>query len=396
MAIFRTAETRETRSGNGFTSFTDIIGSNQSHSGTSVTQENATNLPAVYRCVSLNVDTVATLPVDAMTRHGGNRKPASEPFWLGDLGPNDHQDWGQFIGMAQASLELDGNAFILKASNAAGAPIALYVLAPNSVRVSKEKERIIYWAATDKGPKPYASTAILHIRGLTLPGTERGLSPVAAARQTIGLGLAAERYGAQFFGSGATLSGVVTTPGSLTPEMAQNLQEQFQRKHGGISKSHAIGVLSGGASWTPLSVKPEESQFLETRKYTDVQIAHMYGTPPEYVTDTSGASGYVSGLYARQYMWLQTGINPRLVRLERALSTLLPRGTYIKFNRNAFLAMEPTDRANFYSAGLRDRWLTPNEVRELEDMNDLKGGDDPLWSVQWNGAGTTPPDNGGP
>ncbi|MBU0631006.1 MAG: phage portal protein, partial [Candidatus Margulisbacteria bacterium] len=198
-----------------------------------------------------------------------------------------------------------------------------------------------------------------------------------------GLGLAAEQYGAQYFGTGATLSGVLNLPEEPGPEAIQELRDQFKRRHGGISKSHAIGILTGGATWTPLSVKPEESQFLETRRFTDVQIAHGFGVPPEYVTEAEGVKGYVTGLYARQYTWMTTGINPRLVRLERKLSALLPGDDYIRFNRNAFLAMDPQERAQFYNQGLLGRWIVPNEIREKEDKDPLPGGDDPLWSVQW-------------
>ena len=130
------------------------------------------------------------------------------------------------------------------------------------------------------------------------------------------------------------------------------LKEQMQRKHGGLSKSHALAILSGGAQWVQLSVNPEESQFIETRKFNAVEIACAYGVPAWFVTEAEGAKGYVTGLYATMYMWLLTGINPRLVRLERSLTALLPdKASYFKFNRNAFLAMDPTERAEFYMQG---------------------------------------------
>jgi HK97 family phage portal protein len=169
----------------------------------------------------------------------------------------------------------------------------------------------------------------------------------------------------------------------MTQEQADRLKEAFTKKHGGITKSHAVGILSGGASWRPLSVSPNEAQFLATRKFTDVQLALMYGVPPEYVTEAEGAKGYVSGIYARQYMWLQTGINPRLIRIERALSALLPRPAYVKFNRNAFLAMDVEQRVAYYAAGQQGQWLSRDEIRAFEDMNPIPGGSQMLKSVQW-------------
>ncbi len=383
MGLFRTVGRREARD-SGFTRFLDI--GTPTHAGISVTQDAAPNLPAIYRCWSLNADTVASIPVDTLAKLGDRRAPYPEPFWLRE--PNEEQDWPQFIHQAQLSLEADGNAFILKLSNAGGNLTGLRVLAPGNVEVKRDAEgRIVYVVKGGGGQETFAATAIMHIRWMVLPGQLRGLSPVMAAKQTIGTAFAAEQFGANFFGSGATVSGVIAVPGKMKTEDADRLRDQFKKKHGGVSKSHAIGVLTDGAEWKQLSVNPEESQFLETRKFTDAQIANLYGVPPEYVTALEGAKGYVTGLYARQYMWLQTGINPRLLRIEQAFSRLLARPAYIKFNRNSFLAMDPAERKDFYAAGQLGRWITQNEIREKEDMDPLPGGDELLWSVQWQ-----PPD----
>ncbi|MEN6547764.1 MAG: phage portal protein, partial [Armatimonadia bacterium] len=295
-----------------FVSFKDVEWPAPTYAGIDVTEDSAVMLPSVYRCWSLNAETISSLPVDIMAKRGAERVPYQEPMWV--RSPNDMQDWGQFICQAQLSYEADGNTFILKASDDAGRLVGLYVLAPRAVTPKLLPDgRRIFEVQTGGHTELYASTAVVHIQGLTPPGQLRGLSPIACARQAIAVGMAAERFGAQWFGTGATLSGVITVPGQLRPEEAKQLAEQFQRRHGGVTKSHAVGVLSGGAAWTPISVSPEDSQFLETRRYTDVQIATLYGVPPEYVTEAEGAKGYVTGLYARQYMWLQTGLNPRLV-----------------------------------------------------------------------------------
>jgi HK97 family phage portal protein len=372
--------------------FSDVSFGSATHAGTTVTQATAPCLPAVYRCWSLNAETISSLPIDAYAKRGDKRVPYQMPYWLEQ--PNDWQDWGQFILQADLSYESDGNIYILKAVTGAGQVAGLYVLAPAAVEPVMRDGYKMYDVTLDDGRvKPYAANEIVHITGLVPPGQLKGLSPIGVAlKETIGIGLAAEQFGAQYFGTGATMSGIITLPataGKFGDAEAERMAASMQRKHGGVNKSHAIGVLTGGATWTPISVNPEESQFLETRQYTDTQIAQVYGCPSEYVTNIEGAKGFVSGLYARQYMWLQTGINPRLVRIERALSSLLPKDVYVKFNRNAFLQMDPTDRANFYAAGLRDRWLTPNEVRSFEDLDPLADGDEPLMSVQWQDAQPT-------
>ena len=374
----------EDTNGDWFTAFRDAIEANKTAAGVAVTQESAIGLPVVYRCRSLNADMVSSTPLNCFRRTEKGRVPYPTPRWMES--PNDMMDFGEFIGQMQDSLEADGNAFALKAATAGGQLAGLFPLNPTAVDVERlPSGELAYDIAQDNGPrKRVYANEMLHIRGFTPAGEVRGVSPIAAMKQAIGLGIAAQQFGAQFFGSGANLSGLVEFPGpDPGEEKANRVKELFARKHGGLSKSHAIGILFGGAKWTPLSVKPEEAQFLETRKSNAAEIAAAYGVPSWMVTDAEGAKGYVTGLYATMYIWLLTGINPRFVRVERALSALMPPAVYVKFNRNAFLAMDPNDRANFYAAGLRDRWLVPNEVREKEDMDPLDGGDEPLWSVQW-------------
>jgi len=309
--------------------------------------------------------------------------------------PNDMMDFGEFLGQMQDSLEADGNAFALKAATKSGLLAGLYPLNPESVKVEHQPDGKLAYdiSQTNDVPIRVYANEMLHIRGHTPAGEVRGISPIAALKQAIGLGLAAQQFGAKFFGSGANLSGIVEVPGpDPGEEKAERVKENFTRKHGGLDKSFALGILFGGAKWVPMSVKPEEAQFLETRRFNAVEIASAYGVPSWLVTDAEGAKGYVTGLYATMYMWLLTGINPRFVRWERALTALLPPNVYAKFNRNSFLAMDPSDRANFYASGLRDKWLVPNEVREKEDMDPLPGGDEPLESVQWH---KEPTDNEG-
>lgn len=372
-----------------FIDFSDFYGP-PTYAGVNVNEDTAVNLPAVYTCWRLNAETVASLPIDVYARRGEQRVPYERPSWLDS--PNDEQDWGQFIEQAQLSLEADGNSFMLKASDDRGRLAGLYNLAPSMVQVDRLNHTsgpIVYRVGTGSGGQEvFPANAVVHIRGLTPAGTLRGLSPIACAQQTIGIGLAAEQFGAQFFGNGATMSGLVEVPTALTQEQAERLQAALTKKHGGVSKSHAIGILTGGAAWKQLSVSPDEAQFLQTRKFTAVELALMYGLPPEFVTEAEGAKGYVTGLYARYQMWLQTGINPRLMRIERALSALLPRPAYVKVNRNAFLQMDPEQRVAYYAAGQLGEWLSVDEIRALEDMNPKPVGK-VLKSVQW--ANNAPP-----
>lgn len=375
-----------------WTAFEDIRLAAQTYAGVSVTESSAVNLAAVYRCVSLNAETIASLPLDCLVKRDKARLPYKQPDWL--TKPNPFQTLPQFVAETVASLDIDGNCFWLKATDRAARLVGLSILSPTAVTPEMVDldgvQRRVYRVSTKGGTEVYADSEIVHIRGLTLPGELRGLSPIKSAQQTIGIGMAAERFGANFFGNGATMTGVIVSPGTLTQEQADRLRESFGKRHGGVSKSHAVGVLSGGADWKPLSVNPEEAQFLETRRYTDTQIANLFGCPPEFVTDAEGAKGYVTSLNMRLRMWNLTGLNPRMVRIENALSDLLPDPAYVRFNRNALLQMDPEQRVAFYAAGQQGQWLTRNEIRALEDMNPIPGGDEMLASVQWQ------PDDGPP
>ncbi len=365
------------------------------YSGVPVSSDTAVNLPAVYRAISLNAETIASLPLDVYQKTGSARVPHGDPVWLRN--PNKLQSLPEFVAATQVSLDIDGNAYWRKISSDRGQLGGIEVLPPASVEpeiISIEGvDRLVFWVDDGTKREPVASSAVVHLRSMGLPGSLKGLSPIACARQTIGVGLAAERYGAQFFGNGATMSGLISHPGTPTAEQVENLKKQFMRRHGGIANSHAVGVLHGGATWTPLSVKPEEAQFLQSRKYTAVEIANLFGVPPELVSDSDGAKGYVTALHARLRMWYLTGLMPRINRIEAALTSLMPPNVYAKFNVNALMKMDPAERTSFYQAAQQGEWMTRNEIRALEDMNPVDGGDEFLHSVQWQES--APPDDDG-
>lgn len=389
----------EQRAGN-WLAFDDLLRPAITSAGVAVTQDNAIEHPAVYRCVDLIQSTISSFPVDCLKRDGQERSPYPMPVWMRT--PNDYQDFADLIGETQASCELFDSAFLLKAQSG-GKLYGLSVLDPRTVTVSFMDvdgfgKRKVYDLQLVNGRVRLADTEIVHIKaGLPMPGQVRGISPVTALRETIGVGMAARQFGANFFGTGATLSGVIEVPGNMPQEAADRLKAAFSKKHGGVSRSHAIGILSGGAKWVPISVKPEESQHLETQKHTDGIIAAAFGVPAEYVNPSAieGAKGYVTGLYQRQMLWYQTGLFPRIMRLERAFSGLLPRPAYVKFNVNAWLRMDPEQRVAFYAAGQAGEWLSIEEIRAWEDMNPTPDGT-VLQSVQWQHgeepAAAEPPD----
>jgi HK97 family phage portal protein len=222
----------------------------------------------------------------------------------------------------------------------------------------------------------YPANAIIHMKGMVPPGQLRGLSPIGQLRETFGVFAAAQEFGAAFFGNGATLSGVIQYPRErLDPDVVERLKADFTKKHGGVSKSHAIGVLTGGAEFHPLSVKPDEAQFLETMKFNAVMVAHAFGVPPHWVTDVTGTKGYVTGVMAGRLDWHQLGLLPRLIRWERAMSRELPRPAYMKFNVRGLLRGDANEQSTLMSSELQNAVRNRNEWRELLDLNPAEGGD---------------------
>lgn len=364
------------------------------YSGVSVTQDTAPQLPAVFKCWYTNSTFIGSLPVDVFKKSGAARKPYQDPLWLRP--PNVLQTLREFVAMTVVSLDADGNAYWLKISDLTGRLAGLEVLNPQSVEPDvvtvDGRNRLIYRVSGENGhEKEYASNAIVHLKGLVPPGSLKGISPIEAARQSIGIGKAAEQFGAQFFGNGATLSGVIESTGTINKETAELLKEQFTKKHGGITNSHAIGVLSN-ATWKPLSVNPEEAQFLATRNYTNEEVAQMYGFPAGFFS-TDGVKGYVTALSRMLRLWYLTGVNPRLVTIEDALTSLLPRDVYVKFNRYAILQMDPAEQTAFFAAGQLGEYLSIEEIRAWLDMNPTPDGT-VLHSVQWQeNAPPDQPDN---
>jgi HK97 family phage portal protein len=357
----------------GFTRWVDMS-STYTEAGVNVTTTTAIGLPVVYRCASLNSTTIAALPVDCLRKIGDKRQATEEPVWLSQ--PNPEYDWMQFIQEVQTSLELDGNAFILKVT-VRGRVVELWQLDPGQVQVNRTNSGTVVYSAPlkDGSYRELPPGAVLHIKAFTMPRAVRGISPIQACMLAIGRGLAVQQFGARFFGEGSSLSGVIEVPKEPGPDAVKALKETFKVRHGGVSRSHAVGILTGGAVWKPISISPEESQFIQTMRFTDAQISWLFGVPPQYTTDAEGAKGYVTGVTAGKMMWLQAGLLYRIVRLEKSFSSLMLPDEYLKFNLRAFLRPDPTEQAALMQAEIQNSVRTPNEWRALLDLDPVDGGD---------------------
>jgi HK97 family phage portal protein len=210
---------------------------------------------------------------------------------------------------------------------------------------------------------------VWHVKGFTLPGSLVGLSPVEYARQSIGLGLAVEKYGAGWFAGGAVPAGTFkNTEATIDQDQADEIKGRL------LAAIRKREPMVHGKDWTftGIAVAPEESQFIETSKLNVAAIARVFGCPPEMIAAESGNSLTYSNVEQRSLDFLTYGVRPWLVRLETAIGALLPRSQFVRFNSGALLKATLRDRYEAHEVGIRAGFLTVNEARALEDLPPLE------------------------
>jgi HK97 family phage portal protein len=249
------------------------------------------------------------------------------------------------------------------------------------MRVDRDKDtgQIVYFYTKDAGPPVTLSRDdVLHIPGLGFDGLI-GYSPIAMAKQAIGLSLATEEYGAAFFANGANPGGVLEHPGVVKNPEA--LRESWHGQYGGSGKAHKIAVLEEGLTFHAIGIPPETAQFLQTRKFQVTEIARIFRIPPHLIGDLEKSS--FNNIEQQSLEFVKYTLDPWVVRWEQALmqALLLPgekQELFIKFNLDGLLRGDYNSRMDGYATGRQNGWLSANDIRELEDMNRIPedlGGD---------------------
>lgn len=336
-----------------------------------VDAESSMQLLTVYGCVRLITDSISTLPVDAYRRTGEDAKEEiAKPLWLTQ--PTVDLDFTSWCTQVLTSLLLHGNAYIA-VMRAEGRIVELVPLDPTKVLVRRDRGRKVYVIAG----LPY-SGEVLHLKGLMMPGSDVGLSPIEYARQSIGLGLASVKYGAQFFEGEGNMPGVIEMPRTAQPETLKAIAESWRRRRreGGRGLP---GVLQDGAVWKPTGVTNEQAQFLATRQFTAAEIAgQMFMVDPtELGIGVQGQSLTYANLEQRNTRFVRVTLLPWIVRLEKALSDLMLNPRYVKFNVNALMRGDLTSRYSAYATGIGAGFLEPNEARDWEELPPLEIPDAP-------------------
>lgn len=339
-----------------------------SSAGETVNDQTALQVTTVWRCVFLLAGVVSTLPVHVFRSEEDARRPLGKPTWLREPSPGTL--WSAWVTQLVVSVALHGEAFLDVARNAAGQPLDLRVIDPRRVEVEEGAYFDLGSRYTVDG-KPFPSERMLHIPWITAPGRKRGLGPLRHQAEMIGLARAMDRYLAQFYGDGTTPSGVLQTDAELTKSQIEALSDSWEGRH---RKRRKPAILAGGLKWTPTSAKPAEAEFLESRSMLISEVANIWGVPPHLVGGKSDAGTYQNVEQAGM-IFLQFGLLPPLVRIEEALSSLLPRPQFVKFNVSGLERADLATRTASQVALVNARLLLPNEGRAMEDRPPLPGGD---------------------
>ena len=359
-------------------------------SGKAVTERSAMQMTAVYSCVRILAEAVAGLPLHLYkyTDGGGKEKATDHPLYrlLHDE-PNPEMSSFVFRETLMTHLLLWGNAYAQVIRNGKGEVIALYPLMPNKMSVDRDENGKLYYTYYRGGDEALKNdelsvtlhpSDVLHIPGLGFDGLV-GYSPIAMAKNAIGMAIACEEYGAKFFANGAAPGGVLEHPGTIKDP--QRVRESWQSTFGGSGNANKIAVLEEGMKYTPIGISPEQAQFLETRKFQINEIARIFRVPPHMVGDLEKSS--FSNIEQQSLEFVKYTLDPWVIRWEQSIQRTLLSGSekdvyYVKFNLEGLLRGDYQSRMNGYAIGRQNGWMSANDIRELENLDRIpteEGGD---------------------
>ena len=356
-------------------------------SGKTVTERSAMQMTAVYSCVRILSEAVAGLPLHLYkyTNSGGKPMALAHPLYrlLHDE-PNPEMSSFVFRETLMTHLLLWGNAYAQIIRNGKGEVIALYPLMPNKMSVDRDENGRLYYTyyrGSDEAikNKDFAVTLqpsdVLHIPGLGFDGLV-GYSPIAMAKNAIGMAIACEEYGAKFFANGAAPGGVLEHPGTIKDP--QRVRESWQSTFGGSGNANKIAVLEEGMKYTPIGISPEQAQFLETRKFQINEIARIFRVPPHMVGDLEKSS--FSNIEQQSLEFVKYTLDPWVIRWEQSIQrSLLSRDEkavyFVKFNLEGLLRGDYQSRMNGYAIGRQNGWMSANDIRELENLDRIPAED---------------------
>ena len=349
-----------------------------SSSGKSVNERSAMQTTAVYACVRILAETIAALPLHTYRyTANGKEKAISHPlYYLLHSEPNPEMTSFVFRETLMGHLLLWGNAYAQIIRNGRGTVVGLYPLLPNKVIVNRNDQGVLYYQYEKDGQLYFLKNYdVLHIPGLGFDGLI-GYSPIAMAKNAIGMAIATEEYGAKFFANGANPGGVLEHPGVVKDPA--RIRESWNAVYQGSGNAHRVAVLEEGMKFQSIGIPPEQAQFLQTRKFQLNEIARIFRIPPHMIGDLDKSS--FSNIEQQSLEFVMYTLDPWVVRWEQAIQRTLfseneKQQYFVKFNVDGLLRGDYQSRMNGYAVGRQNGWLSSNDIRELENLNRISADD---------------------
>lgn len=357
----------------------------RSATGRAVSQQTAMQVSAVFACVRVRAETVASLPWPVYRRlqGGGKERDPDHPLYelLHDQ-PNPEQSAIEFRENMVGHMDLWGNAYAEIERDGAGRVRALWPLRPDWVVEQRVNDRPYYVVSLPDGTrKGLPADRVWHCRAFM------GLSIIAQAREAIGLAMAGEEYGARFFSNDSRPGGVLKHPGRMTEGAFQRLKESWEAAHGGLSNAHRVAILEEGTEWQQVGIAPEDAQYLELREFQVTDIARFFRVPPHKIADLKRAT--FSNIEHQGIEFVVDCVRPICVRLEqsarRCLLTPAERKTWFAEHViDGLLRGDIQSRYQAYATARQWGWMSADDVRELENQNPLPDGQGKAYLVPMN------------
>jgi HK97 family phage portal protein len=358
-----------------------LSGGGRTHAGVRINERNAMTLSAVWACVRVLSEGVAALPFPIYRRTGENgreRERGNPAYALLNAAANDDMTAMVFRETMQAHLLTWGRAVAEIEWAGNGRPMALWPITPDRIRILRDKNgRLVYEVNGASKTVVLQQEDVLHVPGLGFDGVE-SYSPIRMARQSLGLGMAAETFGAAFYGNGARPGGTLESPDTLTPDQKKNLRESWQA-YVGSENTGKVALLEKGIKYNNLTIPPDEAQFLETRKFQVTEIARWYKVPPHMIGDLDHAT--FSNIEHQGIEFVVHSLRPWLVRWEQEVNRKIfgiGSSTYAEHVVDGLLRGDTLTRYQAYEVAIRSGWMLRSEPRVLENLNPVDGLDRPL------------------
>ena len=376
-----------------------LLGGNKTSAGVNVNSESALSHAAVYACSKVLAESVASLPLELFLSSDTETKPLrfDSRYTLLNSEPSELYTSFDFRSAAMLHLCLHGNFYADIIRDGNRKPTELRILNPANVLPGLDPEGRLWYKIADRS-LPVRPRDIIHIKGLSSDGLV-GRSPIQIFKETIGLGIATTETQGSLWKNGMLTMGYLKHPAKMTADQVADIKENFKINHAGKDNAGKMPVLQGGMEYVPLTLKPSDAMFIETAKLSRQDICSIYRVPPHMIGDLERSTN--NNIEHQSLEFVRDTLRPILKNWEQELNRKLlfdaeKPTKFFRFNVDALLRGDTKSRGEFFTRALgsvsNPAWMTPNEVREIDNLNPITGGD-VLYTPTMNkstGPDTTP------